>query len=333
MVCPFHTQRTLSGAMNSSNETSDSISIAVKTSIYLVDFLITAVWSHAITSAVQQELELKRETRYILLCQHLIYSSIYFALGTVTNGLRLFKVDLPRFICWILLPVQITFAQCIMLTLTLMSLNACLAICWPLRYYALVGSPKRKITAIIWILAVQNPLWSIVYQSLNVSSAYIIEKDHSCPNPMNGFVSRQIAIAFILLCFLMIVISYLLIYRAGRQAGHFVSSNIQARNTILIHGSQLSFFILPVLITIGIGKKPKLTALNLANTVIFSVAQCLSPVIYGLRCKELRNKLATTKFCCCAFKHGKKSARAMRLSEVPTISTVTDTRSSQVCNP
>ncbi|XP_069753432.1 odorant receptor 131-2 [Narcine bancroftii] len=331
MVYSFQQQRAFIGAMNDSNETSDYTFNAVKTSVYLIDFIVTAVCSHAIISTVQQELELKRETRYVLLCQHLICSSIYFALGTLTNGFRLFKLNSPRIICWILLPVQITFAQCIMLTLTLMSLNACLAICWPLRYDSLVGFAKKKIIVIMWIIVVQNPLWSVIFQSLNVSLAYILEKDCSCPNPMNGFASRQIGIAFILLCFVLIVISYCLIYREGRRSGHFVSSNVQARNTILIHGIQLSFFILPVLISLGLGKKPNLRSLKLVNTVIFSVAQCLSPVIYGLRCKELRNKLASTNFCC-TFKQKRKSAGMIQLHEIHGIGTVTDTGSNWICN-
>uniref|UniRef100_UPI00398EB8B2 odorant receptor 131-2-like n=1 Tax=Pristiophorus japonicus TaxID=55135 RepID=UPI00398EB8B2 len=319
--------------MNSSNETSDYILYAVKTSVYLIDFIITAACSYVIISTVQQELGLKCETRYTLLCQHLIYATIYFALGTLTNGSRLFNINSPRILCWILLAVQVTFAQCIMLTLTLMSLNACLAICYPLRYNSLVDSAKKKITAITWILAIQNPLWSTIYQSLNVPLAYLIEKDNSCPNPMNGLASRQIGIVFILLCFVSIVLSYCLIYREGKRAGHFVTSNVQARKTILIHGVQLSFFIVPVLITIGLGNMSQLTTLYLVNTAIFSVAQCLSPVVYGLRFKELRNKLVKTKFCCCSIRNGKEIGRVIQLSEYPAAGTVTDTQNGQACNP
>ncbi|XP_072330053.1 odorant receptor 131-2-like [Scyliorhinus torazame] len=318
--------------MNSSNETSDYILNVVKTSIYLTDFIVISMCSHVIISTVQQELALKRETRYFLLCQHLIYASIYFALGTLTNGFRLFSINSPRILCWILFTLQITFAQCIMLTLTLMSLNACIAICWPLRYTSLVDSTNKKITAIMWVLAVQNPLWSTVYQSLNVSLTYIIENDNSCPNPMSGFVSRQIGIAFILLCFTLIVLCYCLIYREGKRAGHFVTSNVQAQKTIFIHGVQLSFFIVPVLITIGLGKRPKLTTLYLINAVIFSAAQCLSPVVYGLRCKELRNKLTKTKFCCCTFKNGKRNDGVFQLNASLAAGTVTDTQSN-VCIP
>ncbi|XP_078420295.1 odorant receptor 131-2 [Cetorhinus maximus] len=319
--------------MNSSNETSDSIFIAVKTSVYLIDFIVTGTCSHVIISTVQQELELKHETRYTLLCQHLIYASIYFALGTLTNGFQLFSINLPRILCWILFTLQVTFAQCIMLTLTLMSLNAYIAICWPLRYNSLIDSAKKKITVIMWMLAVQNPLWSMIYQSLNVSLEYITEKDNSCSNPMNGVASRHIGIAFILLCFILIVLCYGFIYREGKRAGHFVTSNVHARKTIFIHGVQLSFFIIPVLITIGFGKKPKLTLLNLINTVIFSVAQCLSPVVYGLRCKELRNKLPKTKFCCCTLKNGKRNYGIFQLNVSLAADTVTDTQSNQVCNP
>ncbi|XP_060690357.1 odorant receptor 131-2 [Hemiscyllium ocellatum] len=319
--------------MNSSNETSYSVVNMVKTSVYLTDFTVTVTCCHAIVSTVQQELELKREPRYILLGQHLIYASIYFALGTLTNGFRLFSINSPRILCWILFTVQVTFAQCIMLTLTLMSLNACLAICWPLRYKPLVDSVKNKVTAIMWILALQNPLWSIIYQSLNVSLANIIEKDNSCPSPMNGVASRYIGIAFVLLCFILIVLCYCLIYREGKRAGHFVTSNVQARKTIIIHGVQLSFFIIPVLITIGLGKKHTLTTLSLINTVIFSVAQCLSPVVYGLRCKELRNKLKKTKFCCCTFKHGRRNDHAFQQDVNLAVVPVIDAYSNQVCNP
>ncbi|XP_078058044.1 putative G-protein coupled receptor 148 [Mustelus asterias] len=319
--------------MNSSNETSDHIFNAVKTSVYLTDFIVTSACSHVIVSTVQQELELKCETRYFFLCQHLIYASIYFALGTLTHGLRLFSINSPRIVCWILFSAQVTFAQCIMLTLTLMSLNAYIAICWPLRYNSLVDSAKKKITAIMWVLAVQNPLWSTVYQSLNVSLAYIIESDNSCPNSMNGFASRQIGVALVLLCFILIVLCYCLIYREGKRAGHFVTSNVQARRTILIHGAQLSFFIAPVLITIGLGKKPKLTTLYLINTVIFSVAQCLSPVVYGFRCKQLRSKLTKAKFCCCTLKNGNRNDDVFQLNASLGTGAVTNTQNNHVCNP
>ncbi|XP_007892916.1 odorant receptor 131-2 [Callorhinchus milii] len=313
--------------MNISNETSNYLIYPVKTSIYLIDLVCSSTCSYMITRTVQENVILKEDFKYFLLCQYLICTSLYFTLGTLTNSFHLFHINSPRVICWILFAVQITFAQSIMLTLTLLAFNTCIAIYWPLSYKSFVSLAKRKIIAIFWVLSMFNPFWLSIYESWGISLSYVTAKDDTCPNAMDGTVSRIAGMVFILLCFLLIVFSYGLIYREGKRAGHFNSSNCRARKTILIIGVQLSLFIVPVLITLALAKEDH-TTFYLLNVSVFSVAQCLSPVVYGLRYKELRNKLIATWFFCCTSKNSDVS----QLSGSIASRDASVSQSIQVCN-
>uniref|UniRef100_A0A4W3HID9 G-protein coupled receptors family 1 profile domain-containing protein n=1 Tax=Callorhinchus milii TaxID=7868 RepID=A0A4W3HID9_CALMI len=255
-------------AMNISNETSNYLIYPVKTSIYLIDLVCSSTCSYMITRTVQENVILKEDFKYFLLCQYLICTSLYFTLGTLTNSFHLFHINSPRVICWILFAVQITFAQSIMLTLTLLAFNTCIAIYWPLSYKSFVSLAKRKIIAIFWVLSMFNPFWLSIYESWGISLSYVTAKDDTCPNAMDGTVSRIAGMVFILLCFLLIVFSYGLIYREGKRAGHFNSSNCRARKTILIIGVQLSLFIVPVLITLALAKEDH-TTFYLLNVISY----------------------------------------------------------------
>uniref|UniRef100_A0A672R370 G-protein coupled receptors family 1 profile domain-containing protein n=1 Tax=Sinocyclocheilus grahami TaxID=75366 RepID=A0A672R370_SINGR len=89
----------------------------------------------------------------------------------------------------------------------------------------------------------------------------------------------------LLLLVLLIIISYVAIYLEGRRAGHFTRSNSKGRRTILIHSLQMSLHILPSLIIIS--RHQEALPIAVSIFILFSFAQSLSPVVFGLRCKEL----------------------------------------------
>ncbi|XP_069474392.1 odorant receptor 131-2-like [Ambystoma mexicanum] len=263
----------------------------VKASVSLLDFIICSLFSVLIIRTVRKSSEMRKEVRYFLLSHHLSCLTVFFGIGAVFSGIRALKLNAPRLLCWIIFAMMITAGRGIMLTLALMSLNACVAICWPLKYLSIVNLVKFKLTVCVWVFAMLDPLISLIYESTTSPPGEILQLDPSCPTSLNGIPARIAGIVFILLLMVLIILSYVLIYREAKRAGHFNSTNTAARNTIIIHGFQITLHIIPTLIAIGIGRSTELLALNLANFIIFSFAQCFSPVVYGLRCKELQCKL------------------------------------------
>ncbi|XP_073432716.1 uncharacterized protein [Dendrobates tinctorius] len=286
--------------MNTTDDDSSSSRLldTVKGSFYLLDFLISSIFTILITHTVWRDSVLKKEVRYFLLCHHLVCLTLFFGLGTIFNLIRAFQLNAPVLVCWIIFAVQIMFGKAVLLTLVLMALNTCIAICWPLKYLRLAHSLKFKLTACLWIIALLDPVVSLLYESIQMGQQYIVKLDPTCPTTLSSTFSRIFGIIFIIILVILIVGSYIIIFREGKRAGHFTKSNHQAKRTILIHGLQLALHIIPTVMTIWIGGKPDYFTLDLTSFIIFSLGQCLSPVVHGLRSSELRQKFNERHSCC-----------------------------------
>ncbi|KAM4694544.1 odorant receptor 131-2-like isoform 1-T2 [Discoglossus pictus] len=286
--------------MNNSTNISSSDQLIRKAIAFfcLADFIICSTLTILITQTVWKDSALKKEVRFFLLCHHLIYLALFFGLATIFYMFRAFQVNAPILFCWILFAVQISIGRGVLLTLVLMAVNTCIAVCWPLKYQGFVHSVKIKIMVSIWIIALLHPTVSLVYESIKATPEVIVSWNSSCPTTLNGIISRIAGMVFIVVIVILIVICYILIYIEGRRAGHFNRSNKQARRTIIIHGLQVILHIVPTLMNIWIANKPQYLPLSLVNFIIFSFAQCLSPVVYGLRCTQLRHKFIVQRHCC-----------------------------------
>ncbi|XP_051778993.1 probable G-protein coupled receptor 148 [Erpetoichthys calabaricus] len=286
--------------MNVSNGTDngDNTENIVKTWVQLVDFLSTSFFSCLIIKTIQAEAELKQQVRYILLNHHLISVTFYFGTGFIFHCFRIFRADVPRIVCWMTFSIHITFARGILLTLTLMAANTYLAVCWPLRYKSFVHTIKRKALIMMWILALLHPLCSMIQSCTEVPVSYFTERDLTCPSVLDSTLSKSIAMLFIFLLLIVIALSYFLIYREGRRSGHFTTMNVKGRRTILIHGLQIILHIVPTFIILAVPKT--LQAFRVFNFIIFAVAQGSSPIIYGLRCRDIKSRLPKIPIKCCS---------------------------------
>ncbi|KAM9316439.1 uncharacterized protein PAF06_007462 [Gastrophryne carolinensis] len=286
--------------MNITNNTiSGEVVNTVKASFFLLDFLICSTFTVPITQTIRKDSILKKEVRYILLYHHLVCQTLFSLIGTVFYFIRAFQVNAPVLVCWIIFALQITVGRGLLLTLLLMSWNTCVAVCWPLKYLAFVHSVKRKLMTCLWIISLLDPVVSLLYELIDKGPKSAIRLDPTCPTTLSNTFSRIAGMVFVIVLVSLVLVSYIIMYREGRRAGHFTNSNHQARRTILIHGLQISLHIIPTIVGIWLGGKNEKPILELVNFIIFSFAQSISPAVYGLRCTELRNK-CTERYMCCA---------------------------------
>lgn len=266
---------------------------AVKTSVYVVTFSFATFITILIIMIVSQNLKLRQEVRYILLCHHLLCISSYCGLGVVFQGMRALLANVPVLLCWVVFGVQISVGEGILFTLSLMAVNTYLVICWPLKSLSLMDSLKYWILTGTWIIIILKNVCLFLIESTNFTLVAILRSEPLCPVSLNGTPARAVGMVFLFLPLSVILISYSLIYQEGRRAGHFNKSNIKARKTVLIHLVQMGIHIIPTLVFIGLGKMcgTFYFVLNLVFFGVFAFAQCFNPLVYGLRNRELQSRL------------------------------------------
>ncbi|XP_049744371.1 probable G-protein coupled receptor 148 [Elephas maximus indicus] len=265
----------------------------VKASVYVVAFSFATFITVIIIAIVSQNLKLRKETRYILLCHHLLCISSYCGLGIVFQGMRALLANSPLLICWVVFGAQLSVGEGILFTLALMALNTYLAICWPLRSLSLVNSVKYRILAGTWTTIILKNVCLFVIEGTNPTPVAVLKSEPLCPVILNGTPARVTGMVFLFLLLSVILISYSLIYQEGKRAGHFNRSNIKARKTVFIHLVQMGLHVVPTLVFIGLGKTCGVFffALNLVLFSVFAFAQCFNPLIYGLQNRELQSRL------------------------------------------
>ncbi|KAM9664561.1 uncharacterized protein ACIGJ3_010997 isoform 1-T2 [Trichechus inunguis] len=271
----------------------------VKASIYVVAFSFATFITIIVIAIVSQNLKLRKEIRYILLCHHLLCISSYCGLGIVFQGMRALLANSPLLICWVVFGAQLSVGEGILFTLALMAVNTYLAICWPLRSLSLVSSVKYRILAGTWTTIILKNVCLFLMEGTSPTAVAVFQSEPLCPVILNGTPARVIGIVLLFLLLSVILVSYSLIYQEGKRAGHFNRSNIKARKTVFIHLVQMGLQVVPTLVFIGLGKMCGVFffALNLVLFGIFAFAQCFNPLIYGLRNRELQSRLH--RWMCC----------------------------------
>ncbi|XP_077082840.1 F-box only protein 36b isoform X1 [Siphateles boraxobius] len=261
----------------------------VKASVHFGAFIVTGLFASLIIATVRHNQELRQNLRYVLLCQHCVCVSGFNIMGAAVHGLRSLRWPISRITCWILFDLQVVMARGLMITLTLMSVTTCLSICMPLRYPILVQRFHRWVMLVACVLALLNPVVFTVLACVHSPWDHVIGLDTECSTALEATACIASALALLLLLVLLIIVSYMAIYLEGRRAGHFTRSNSKARRTILIHSLQISLHLLPSIIIIS--RHQETLPVALPVFVVFSFAQSLSPVVFGLRCKELHKEM------------------------------------------
>lgn len=204
-----------------------------------------------------------------------------------------------------MITILISSASNILLTLTLMALDRYCAVCHPMRYTSAcsAGHWPWALGVLTWLIALVIPLSLLLHPDSKAAGATY---NGECGRDQLKKGELQ-KVLFIGLCSLLILYSYVRILVEGRRLGVLNRRNRAGCRTIALHGTQLAVYILPNFVSFVLTVLTKQNLIQketkeLSAVVVFaffSLAQCIAPIIYGLRKEELLEQLSR-RFPCCS---------------------------------
>ncbi|XP_041093382.1 odorant receptor 131-2-like [Polyodon spathula] len=257
-----------------------------------ISFILLAFFNVVINFTIVSEERLRTQARFVLIF-HLLFSGlVYFCLSSAFYLQKYMRFQISKASCLTLITILMTSASNILLTLTAMALDRYIAICFPLKYSALCGRHQPWLLgAATWLLALLIPLYLVTQDA---------QPDYQAKCTRAQMQDGQLLkILLISCCTCLILYSYAKIIQEGRRIGVVNKRNRIGRKTILMHGAQLAVYILPnfvlyftyLLASAGYLDSKTRDLFGEVNFAFFSLAQCISPVIYGLRKEDLLEQL------------------------------------------
>lgn len=278
----------------------DWIYTYVRFCVSTVSFALLLFFNLVINSTIVRVELLRSHARFVLVFHLLLSALVYLGMSSVFHYQIHQGAQAGPHACRAMVGVLITSGSNILLTLTLMAVDRYCAVCYPMRY-TLYSTTWRLwpwlLGGLTWVLALAIALSLLFKQDSGSTQACGREQLRK------GELEK---VVFIGLCTLLILYSYARILVEGRRLGVFNRHNLTGCRTITLHGTQLAVFILPNFVNFILTKVFRRGLIQqetkeLSAVIIFaffSLAQCIAPVVYGLRKEELQVELSHSFPCC-----------------------------------
>ncbi|KAM4713846.1 olfactory receptor 2A25 [Anableps anableps] len=286
----------------SNNTTEVQDYTCVRFYVSTVSFSVLLFFNLIINWTIVREERLRSHARFVLVFYLLVSALVHLGMSSVFYYQIYLKAHPSRSACLAMITVLISSASNILLTLTAMALDRFVAVCYPMRYTSACTAAYWPwlLGVLTWLVALVIPL------SLLLNPDPQADKDKSCDRDQLKKGELQ-KVLFIGVCTLLILYSYVRILVEGRRLGVLNRRNRAGCRTIALHGTQLAVYLLPNFVSYVLTIMCKKNIIQretkeLSAVVIFaffSMAQCVAPVVYGLRKEELLEQL-NRRFPCCS---------------------------------